>query len=55
MGNVTSKATLAKSNEKKDYRIYESFAFILVAQPRRLSIPGISLDLTLDAPVYAAS
>jgi Transposase DDE domain/Domain of unknown function (DUF4372) len=53
MGNGTSKANLAKANENRDYRIYESFALILVAHARSLAIPNATLDLSIDAPVYA--
>lgn len=53
MGNGTSKANLAKANEKRDYRIYESFALILVADVQKFAIPEISFDLSIDAPVYA--
>jgi len=53
MGKGTSKANLAKANENRDYRIYESFALILVTQTQRLAIPNTTLDLSIDAPVYA--
>ena len=53
MGKGTSKANLAKANENRDYRIYESFALILVAQAQRLALPNTTLDLSIDAPVYA--
>ncbi len=53
MGRGTSKANLAKANEKRDYRIYESFASSLVAQAQALSIPDESFELQIDAPVYA--
>jgi transposase len=53
MGRGTSKANLAKANEKRDYRIYESFASILVSQVQRLAIPEVTFDLSIDAPVYA--
>ncbi|MEO5582408.1 MAG: IS4 family transposase [Saprospiraceae bacterium] len=53
MGKGTSKANLAKTNEKRDYRIYESFASILVAQAQSLAIPNVSFELSIDAPVYA--
>ncbi len=53
MGKGTSKANLAKANENRDYRIYESFAFGLVEQAQRLSIPNMTFDLSIDAPVYA--
>ena len=53
MGRGTSKVNLAKANEKRDYRIYESFASSLVAQAQALSIPDESFELQIDAPVYA--
>ena len=53
MGKGTSKANLAKANEKRDYRIYESFASVLVVQVQKLAIPEMTFDLSIDAPVYA--
>ena len=53
MGKGTSKANLAKANEKRDYRIYESFASILVVEVQRFAIPELTFYLSLDAPVYA--
>jgi hypothetical protein len=53
MGNGTSKANLAKANEKRDYRIYESFALILVADVQKFAVPEVTFDLSIDAPVYA--
>lgn len=53
MGKGTSKANLAKANEKRDYRIYESFASILVIEVQRFAIPELTFDLSIDAPVYA--
>ena len=53
MGKGTSKANLAKANEKRDYRIYESFASILVVQAQKLAIPDVAFDLSIDTPVYA--
>jgi len=53
MGKGTSRANLAKANEKRDYRIYESFASILVAQAQKLAIDKQLFDLPIEAPVYA--
>jgi hypothetical protein len=53
MGKGTSKANLAKANEKRDYRIYETFSSVLVAQAQKLAIPDITFDLPIEAPVYA--
>ena len=46
MGRGTSKANLAKANEKRDYRIYESFALILVAEIQKLALPELAFDLS---------
>ena len=53
MGKGTSKANLAKANERRDYRIYEAFAMSLVAQAQKLSLPFASFDLSIEKPVYA--
>lgn len=53
MGRGTSKANLAKANEKRDYRIYESFALMLVAEIQKLAVPELTFDLSIDAPVIA--
>ena len=53
MGKGTSKANLAKANENRDYRIYESFAMTLVTQSQKLAIPNTTLDISIDAPIYA--
>jgi len=49
MGKETSKANLAKTNEKGDYRIYGSFASILVMQAQKLTIPNVTFDLSIQA------
>lgn len=53
MGKGTSKANLAKANEKRDYRIYQSFAFFLVGYVQRLDIPLESSDLSVKELVHA--
>lgn len=53
MGKGTSKANLAKANEKRSYRIYESFAMVLVAQAQKLAIPLQAFELNIKEPVYA--
>lgn len=53
MGKGTSKANLAKANEKRDYRIYEDFAMTLVTQAQKLALPFQSFDLLIKEPVYA--
>jgi hypothetical protein len=53
MGKGTSKANLAKANERRDYRIYESFAAVLVVQAQKIAKLNASFDLPIDASVYA--
>lgn len=53
MGKGASKANLARSNEKRDYRIYESFCSVLMAQAQKLAVPDIAFDMSIKAPVYA--
>ena len=53
MGKGTSKANLAKANEKRDYHIYESFAMVLVSEAQKLAIPFQAFELNVKAPVYA--
>lgn len=53
MGRGTSKANLAKANEKRDYRIYETFALKLVAEVQKFALPELAFDLPIEAPVIA--
>ncbi|SCC64625.1 transposase, IS4 family [Chitinophaga costaii] len=53
MGTGTSKSNLANANEKRDYRIYESFAAILVGHAQRLAMGSSTFELPITAPVYA--
>jgi hypothetical protein len=53
MGRGTSKANLAKANEKRDYRIYEEFATMLIDRAQKLIRPLSSFNLDIPAQVYA--
>lgn len=53
MGKGASKAALAKANENRDYRIYESFATQLIAQAQGMCVNMEALKLRIDSPVYA--
>lgn len=53
MGRGTSKANLAKANEKRDYRIYEEFATTLIDRAQKLIGPLSSFNLDIPAQVYA--
>jgi hypothetical protein len=50
-GNI-SRSTLADANEKRDWRIYQDFAHVLIAQARTLYI-NEEFGVTLDNAVYA--
>ncbi len=50
-GNI-SRSTLADANEKRDWRIYQDFAQVLIAQARSLYI-NEEFGVTLDNAVYA--
>lgn len=44
--------TLAKANEKRDWRIYRDYAQLLIAETRRLYVDDRSFSLDLDGAVY---
>lgn len=46
------KSTLAEANEKKDWRIYQDFAQVLIRQAKE-AYKGQKLKLDLDEMVYA--
>lgn len=45
--------TLRDANERRDYRIYEEFAYTVIAQARKLYISDPTFTLELDSIVYA--
>jgi len=53
MSKGTYKANLAKANENRHYKIYESFAQILVARIQKLAVPIENFYLSFDDPIYA--
>ncbi len=50
-GNI-SRSTLADANEKRDWRIYQDFAQVLIAQARSLYV-NEEFGVTLDNVIYA--
>jgi len=48
-----SRPTLARINEKRDWRIYRDFAQILIQETRRLYYDDKDFDLDLDGACYA--
>lgn len=47
------RATLQEANESRNYRIYEKFAYILIAKARKLYIDDPEFTIELDGVVYA--
>lgn len=52
-GKRVSRSNLAEANEKRDYRIFESFAYEMIAEARRCSMPDSDFLLSLPGNVYA--
>lgn len=53
LGSGISKNNLAKANQRRDYRIYAEYAYILIAMARKLSVPADDFDLDIESNVYA--
>lgn len=53
IGNAISKSTLSKANENRDWRIYQDFALLLIAQAKILYIGDNQLDLEIKNNVFA--
>lgn len=47
------RSTLAEANEKRDWRIYRDFAYILIAKARALYVDDNAFILDLDGSCYA--
>lgn len=52
-GKNISKTNLALSNEQRDYRIFEEFAYAMIDKARACSVPDADFTLDIAAPVYA--
>ena len=52
-GTGVSRSNLANANEKRDSRIFESFAYFLIDQAKQSSIIDKDFQLTIDGNVYA--
>jgi hypothetical protein len=52
-GKNISKTNLALSNEQRDYRIFEEFAYAMIDKARECSAPDPDFTLDIAAPVYA--
>lgn len=53
IGKGISKANLAKANENRDWRIYQDFAYHLIAEARKVCLKEDQTPFSFDSPVYA--
>jgi hypothetical protein len=52
-GRGTSRSNFANSNEKRDHRVFEAFAYHLIDQARESSVIDHDFQLNVDGNVYA--
>ena len=52
-GRNVSRSNLAEANERRDFRIYEEFAYALIAEARTLCAGDPDLGIDTDGSVYA--
>lgn len=52
-GKNVSRSNLASANEKRDYRIYEEFAYVLIAEARQCCVGDPDFAVRTKGPVYA--
>jgi Domain of unknown function (DUF4372)/Transposase DDE domain len=53
MGTGISKSNLAYANEHRDWRIFEEYAYILIAEARKICTSNTDFDLNIEGNVYA--
>lgn len=53
LGSGISKNNLAKANQRRDWRIYAEYAYVLINQARELCIPAEDFELDIESNVYA--
>lgn len=53
IGNAISKSTLSKANENRDWRIYQDFALLLIAQAKVLYVGDTQLEVDIKNHVFA--
>ena len=53
MGTGLSRNNLAHANEHRDWRIFADYAYILIAEARKVCIDKSDLELKIDGDVYA--
>ena len=52
-GKRVSRSNLAEANEKRDYHIFESFAYEMIAAARKCCVPDSDFNLSVQGNVYA--
>jgi hypothetical protein len=52
-GKGVSRSNLADANEKRDYRIFESFAYKMIAEARQCCLTDSDFNLSIQGNVYA--
>lgn len=52
-GKNVTRSNLSLANERRDYRIYQEFAYAMIEEARQLSHPEDDFILDIDEPVYA--
>jgi hypothetical protein len=53
LGTGVSKSNLAYANENRDWHIYAEFAYILIAQARKICVGSKDFEVLVDGNVYA--
>src|SRR4030095_6918832 len=53
LGKNVSRSNLANANEKRDYRIYQDFAFEMIAIARKECLTDSDFNLDINGNVYA--
>ena len=53
IGEAIAKSTLSTANEKRDWRIFADFAWILITEAKQLYAGEKDLELSIDNPVFA--
>lgn len=53
IGSAISKSTLSQANEKRDWRIYQDFAMILIGQAKKLYAGDSQLEVDIKNNVFA--
>jgi hypothetical protein len=53
MGSGVSKSNLAYSNERRNWKIFADFAYVMVEQARKICVNNRDFELEIDGNVYA--